>query len=74
MPQELKWRRWLWKELGTGCEAGSHGMHQQRGMFLVGFQKEEVMAETLLLMAAGGRSREIGDQSLGPWESSGLGN
>lgn len=45
------------------CEVGSHGMHQQRGMFLMGFQKEEVMAETWLL---GGRSREIGDKGLGP--------
>lgn len=60
---ELKWGRWQWKELVRRCEVGSHGMHQQRGMFLMGFQKEEVMAETWLL---GGRSREIGDKGLGP--------
>lgn len=48
MPQ-LKWGRWL----GTVREAGSLDIHQQRGMFLVGFQEEEVMAVTLLLVAAG---------------------
>lgn len=37
----------------------------------MGFQKEEVVAETWLL---GGRSREIGDKGLRPWESTGLGN
>ena len=68
---ELKWGRWLLKEQVRGFEAGSHSMHQQRGMFLVGFQEEEVVAETWLL---GGRSREIGDKGLRPWESTGLGN